>query len=355
MIKFCKHRRPMKSYTTDGKVRHLSRDQDVNAKLAKAIGEKFINYRKIWDAANRFEVETEFPLFLHFDLNQRCNYRCPQCIIAAPGGVSNHYRGESLSKELFQTAIDEAAHYYCPSLSVQGNNEPLLIPDLEDYISYAHKRGFIDIMFNTNGSLLTDDRIRRLLDSGVTRIRFSLDAITKETYEKIRVGGNLEKVVRNIERLLELKDSGGYKLPITGVSLVVQNDNFYEIDEFIKYWSQRVDMVTLQQFMPPVMNGDYSRFYPPNNKYSSDYSAGFKCVQPYQRLVLRNQEITPCCAMYSSELSLGTFPDTSLYDAWNSYSMQELRRIHKSGRYVDNEICRKCVTDLLDANSKTYS
>ena len=48
----------MKTYTTDGKVRHLSRELDVNARLAAAIGQKFIDYRKIWDAANRLEHET---------------------------------------------------------------------------------------------------------------------------------------------------------------------------------------------------------------------------------------------------------------------------------------------------------
>ncbi len=342
----------MKSYTTDGKVRHLSQSLDINVKLAGILGEDFVRYRKVWDAANNFELETEFPLFLHFDLNQICNYRCPQCIIAAPNGIRDYYRGESLPKYLFEQAIDEASNYYCPSLSVQGNNEPLLIPDLEDYIIYAQKRGFIDIMFNTNGSLLTEDRINRLLDSGVTRIRFSLDAFTKETYERIRVGGNYERVVRNIENFLEAKSSGGYKLPVTGVSLVVQRDNFDEIDDFVDFWSQRVDMVTLQQFMPPVMNADYSRFYPPNNKYSTDFSDGFKCVQPFQRLVLRNREITPCCAMYSSELALGTFPEMSLYDAWNSVSMKKLREIHKAGRYADNAVCNKCVSDLCESSNR---
>ena len=58
------------SYTTDGKVQHFSKNQEVNAKLAEIIGEKFIAYRKRWDAANRFELETDFPLFLHLDMNQ---------------------------------------------------------------------------------------------------------------------------------------------------------------------------------------------------------------------------------------------------------------------------------------------
>ena len=54
-----------KSYTTDGKVTLLSNEEDINIKLAKIIGPKFTKYREDWDKANRMELVTEFPLFLH--------------------------------------------------------------------------------------------------------------------------------------------------------------------------------------------------------------------------------------------------------------------------------------------------
>lgn len=57
------------SYTTDGKVTHLTSEEDINVKLGKIIGKKFTDYRKLWDAANRLEIVTEFPLFLHLDMN----------------------------------------------------------------------------------------------------------------------------------------------------------------------------------------------------------------------------------------------------------------------------------------------
>ena len=75
---------PTKKYSTDGKVTHFTTEDDINIKLGKIIGQKFVDYRKIWDAANRFEIVTEFPLFLHLDINQECNYKCPHCIIGTP-------------------------------------------------------------------------------------------------------------------------------------------------------------------------------------------------------------------------------------------------------------------------------
>ena len=49
-----------KTYTTDGKVQHLTNDEDINEKLSKIIGTRFIEYRKKWDLANNFELVTDF-------------------------------------------------------------------------------------------------------------------------------------------------------------------------------------------------------------------------------------------------------------------------------------------------------
>ena len=59
----------VKEYSTDGKVTHFTTEEDINDKLGKIIGKKFTDYRKVWDAANNFEIVTDFPLFLHLDMN----------------------------------------------------------------------------------------------------------------------------------------------------------------------------------------------------------------------------------------------------------------------------------------------
>ena len=244
-----------KSYSTDGKVKHLSSEEDINIKLGKIIGKKFVDYRKTWDAANNFEIVTDFPLFLHVDMNQTCNYKCPHCIIAYKDEVEGYYEGKNLNFEDYKKIVDEGSDYNCPSISPQGNNEPFLIKDLHKYINYAYKKGFIDIMLNNNGSAITPKRAQQVLDSGLTRIRFSLDAYSAESYPKVRVGAiPLEKVKKNIETFLNLKEQGNYKLPVTGVSFVKMKHNEHELDDFINYWRDRVDMVSIQTFTPPTTN-----------------------------------------------------------------------------------------------------
>ena len=129
-----------KSYTTDGKVKLLSSEEDINQKLGKIIGSKFIEYRRKWDLANKMELVTDFPLFLHLDMDQVCNYKCSHCIISSPKEVSKYYDGEFLKFKDFKKIIDEGSDHGCPSVEPQGNNEPFIRKDLEKYIYYAHKR-----------------------------------------------------------------------------------------------------------------------------------------------------------------------------------------------------------------------
>ena len=334
-------------YTTDGKVRHYASEEDINIKLAKILGKKFSDYRNLWDKANRMEIVTPFPLFLQLDMNQECNYKCPHCIIGTKSEVSEYYEGDYLTFDDYKKIIDEGSEYGCPSLSPQGNNEPFLIKNLHEYIYYASKKGFIDIMLNNNGSALTAKRSQEILDSGLTRMRFSLDAYSDEVYKKVRVGSiDLQRVIRNIETFLELKEKGGYKLPIVGVSFCKVKQNEHELESFINFWKNKVDLISIQKFMPPTLDKKkYSIFYS-SDQYVEKKLDNFKCVQPYQRLTFRNEFMYPCCVSFNKDLNLGSINNTSIYDAWNSKKMSEIRKLHKKGEFFKNETCNKCV-DLI--------
>ena len=75
-----------------------------------------------------------------------------------------YYDGDYLNFKDFKKIIDEGAEYNCPSVEPQGNNEPFLIKNLHEYISYAYKKGFIDIMLNCNGSAITKKRSQKICD-----------------------------------------------------------------------------------------------------------------------------------------------------------------------------------------------
>ena len=342
-----------KKYTTDGKVVTLSTEEDINIKLGKIIGEKFLEYRKQWDAANNMDIVTEFPLFLHLDMNQECNYKCPHCIIGTPSEVSEYYEGDYINFVSFKKIIDEGSEHNCPSMEPQGNNEPFLIKDLHKYINYAHKKGFIDIMLNTNGSALTKKRGQQILDSGLTRLRFSLDAFTAETYSKVRVGSiALKRVIRNIETFIELREKGNYKLPLIGTNFCKMKHNEHEVDDFIHFWKNKVDMISIQTYVPPTPNIDKYKIYYSTDQLNSEPINEFKCVQPFQRVVIKNQSIAPCCVSFNKNLVIGKIgKKNAIYDAWHSDKMKKIRDMHKKGEFYLDKTCTDCV-NLIYPNHK---
>ena len=331
-----------KIYTTDNRVVHRSKSKDVNELLADAIGQKFIDYRKAWDKVNRYELETDFPLHIQLDMDQKCNLKCVQCPLQdEQDDFLDFFAGDNkLTWSDYKNIIAEGKEHNCPSIALTGLTEPLLDKNLEKYLLYAKDNNFMDIMINSNATLLTKERSKKLLDSGLTRIRFSIDAASTESFKIIRKG-KYEKVIRNINNFLEMKEKGGYKLPVTGVNFVKMSLNEHEVDKFQSYWEDRVDMVSIQTYIP-LNSEEYNKAYYPADQYGlTDQLEKFQCPQPFQRVVLNNRYITPCCA-YDEELVFGEIGKDTIYDVWNGKQMKEIRAQHRDHKYKDNATCKAC-------------
>jgi radical SAM protein with 4Fe4S-binding SPASM domain len=314
-------------------------EAEVVGELTDLCGDRFADYRNKWDRVNAFELETEFPLFLHVEPNYKCNFRCPMCTQGIPALKEKFGYKERLTTKDIASIVEQGQQAGCPSISFQGDNEPFLIKEIADWFKMARDAGFIDIMVNTNGSVMTEKLAGRIIESGLTRIRFSLDAATLATYERIRVGGDFKKVCRNIDTFLAMRARLGAKLPKVGVNFVKMASNAHEIRQFKELWASRADYVVVQDFMAPDVEGDYTAMDIDGRPVVPE----FRCTQPWQRLYIRgNGDVTPCCAMFSSHLKLGNIHESKLIDLWQSEQAVALRRLHADGRYRENSICLRC-------------
>src|SRR5262249_7912661 len=87
----------------------------------------------------------------------------------------------------------------------------------------------IETEVHTNLSLpLTDQQIEDVMSSGLDYLNASIDGFTQETYQIHRVGGQLDLVKRNLERLAAARDRLGAKTIITYQTLVFRH-NEHEI------------------------------------------------------------------------------------------------------------------------------
>ena len=58
----------------------------------------------------------------------------------------------------------------------------------------------------SNGSLITEQVARGMVEAGLDAINISVDAAGKEVFDSTRLGLNYDKVIANIERLVRDPD-----------------------------------------------------------------------------------------------------------------------------------------------------
>ena len=334
------------SRTDQTRVSELLAKRDIHEVLGDIIGPEFLEYRQKWERAQRFEIELPYPLHVDLELTFACNLRCPMCIISLPKDELREW-GNQRAKMTLETArrlIDEGVREGQASLGLNGTNEPLLTPYLVEIIEYAKSQGILDIMFNTNGFLLTEELSHRLIDSGLTRIMFSLDAITRETYDQIRVRSDFERVMKNIETFLRVKRQKGAILPLVRVSFVKMSINEHELEAFVDHWSEKVDFLSIQQYGNPFQGGDKAA-KEELRAIGIDFQFDelFRCPQPWVRALVRNDgTVLPCCAFLGMKLDMGNIGRNSLKELWQGTHWRQMRNLHRQGRYQEEPVCKEC-------------
>ena len=343
----------MSNYRQDGfRKTMLSKGTDPHAPLVEKFGEPYKAYRQMWEMTSTGKVELDFPIHLDIELNPSCNLMCPMCVISAETNPKSS-RKFWMSFEKYKALIDEGVEKGLKSIQLNNINEPLIRKDLPEFIAYARDRGVLDIMLSTNGMALTETVAHRLIDAGVTRISVSLDANTKETYDKIRIGGDFAKVVANCLKFLAVRKEMGLRLPLFKVTFVKSPLNEPELDAFMDYWSEKADLIAIQNLNNPF-DGDLwekARDYF-DLKPKAARNVDKICPHPFQRMTIQaDGQALLCCNLRGPELPLGNVFDQGLHAVYQGELAKNYRRLHAEGRYEEIETCRKCVMYSNFSNS----
>jgi len=106
-----------------------------------------------------------------WNVTRACNLKCIHCYARAV----DHGHESELTHEQGLALIDDLAAFGAPVILFSGG-EPLMRPDLVRLASYAVSKGMRAVI-STNGTLITRDRARELMEIGLSYVGVSIDGM----------------------------------------------------------------------------------------------------------------------------------------------------------------------------------
>lgn len=252
-----------------------------------------------------------------------CNAKCVFC----PRDEMDRKQGV-MDMALFRKIVDECAALGIQHVRLHNYGEPFIDRQLVEKTRYAKQRGIPEVGMISNGSLITEEAARGLIEAGLDAINISVDAAGREVFEATRIGLKYDKVIGNIERLVRIRAEMGRRRPKLILSFVRQGQSDEE-QAFIEHWRHIADKIHIT---------DLHNWAGTLNQKSD---VRFPCYRPWLTFtVLWDGRVSLCCADFDGREILGDARSSSIKEIWSSEAYRRVRREHlESGGPA---ICRTC-------------
>lgn len=280
------------------------------------------------------EKAREFPPMVILDVCNVCNLECIHCPHVALK-KEDAYTPIFLKWEYFEKIANEVGKHPGTLLRYASDGESLLHPRFIDMVAYAHRVGVNPQNLTTNGYLLDAHKSQALLEAGMDIIDVSLDALRKETYERIRKKSNFHRVMSNVHKLIELRDRINPAMKIM-VSIVDQPEAADEVEDFVNHWTPLVDRVLVRKFCNVLglvkALGE-----------KAEAISRYPCPQFWKRVTITcSGHFRFCVEDWRNQTVVGHVEKDSIEEIWKGEMYERLRRLHLNGHYEEIPLCKTC-------------
>jgi len=287
------------------------------------------------------------------EINNSCNINCVMC-----DTKSSTRKKKLMSLDLVEKSVLEIKKKNINTVLLHTIGDPLANTRLNDVFKILRKYK-MQTSISTNG-LMLEKHIDTLIEyvDICSSIRFSIDGVKKETYEKIRFGGKWEDLIRNLDLAKKELPKIGYELMI---DLVITKDNFGELGEFVTFFKKYVRKphrhlhLGFMNSLSP--NNDYflSNNMLPKHTHINSFCHYVARNTPY---ILVDGRVSVCCRDYDGSLVIGSINDEAGIDSViNGKELKQLQQKHEN-KDVDNNLCKSCFgidTRISDIWANTIS
>ena len=193
----------------------------------------------------------EYPRVMEFEISNQCNLECTMCTGYYSSSIRKNREKLPPSKFYYETGFVDQLLEFIPHLEKATflGGEPFMIKEYIDlWDNMRQINPSLKISITTNGTIL-NSRVKRILEDLQVWIIVSIDSIVEETYRKIRINADYQKVMNHIEYFIDYS-----KRKNTGLTFAVCpiTDNWHEMAALTAYCNSRKIKLFLNTVIKPI-------------------------------------------------------------------------------------------------------
>ncbi len=277
-----------------------------------------------------------------------CNASCVMCPINMP---TVRKKG-LMPEETFNKSIDGLAPYASAIVQIDlfGVGEPFLDKNILSRIRYTKSRGFKDVGFATNADLMTSELAQGVFEAGVDTIMISLDGVSAEVHEGIRVNTCFTRIVQNVKTAIALRDKYGYQTKFV-MRFIRQACNDHEWIPYREFWMSLISKQKGDLIIGYDLHSWGGEIDVQKRRTVAPVSSEVPCHHLFDRLIILNDgSVTMCCAdMHRGQHVLGKVNTEGPIEIFNNAMMKKLRKMHLDGQRMRIRMCADCT--ILESES----
>lgn len=295
------------------------------------------------------------PIGIKIDPTPLCNLHCPVCYHAKREDLAflKFHQEQRMNDELFKKLINEVGGKSL-FLSLDYLGDPLMNSRIFNFCVHARRKSLATMISSNFSFNFSDEKINQIIDAQPTQLRFCIDGLSQDIYEKTRIGGRLDLVFNNLKRVLARKHALKRRYPSIEVQYFKFPHNQHQIEKARKLFI-KMGVDTFTVFKGNTINWVITRKlrFRPKTAQRKPY-----CWWPWLFSLMKwNGDIIPCCFHRQihqlvtedpEARTLGNIKAMSFKEIWKSrdYEMSRLLCLDPSlsdrSEVARNNFCYGC-------------
>lgn len=297
--------------------------------------------RRFVRAYLRWGKQKRLPASVNVEPTNICNLACPVC----PHGAARFGMIPPLKRSRGYMSLDtfnnvlKSCRPYVRNMALYLHGEPFLNQDLAEMSRRAKNDNILVTIF-TNGLLLSEDRLAKVLSTEPKSINISMDIISRSGYKRYKGEDLFHKACEQMYMAASFFSKSAFKTKLI-LRAIYNGESRKTVVSFLDRWLST----------PGIHGIQITHAFPWPRRKDADIlcnritaNKDIECPQVWNALnICWDGTVTPCSFDYDAEYSIGNIHENSLEKILNSPSARHFRRMHILGRRERIPLCNHCL------------